>query len=102
MRKFISAALAAVAAIGFAGGAMAEEISVTVPYADLNLTTEAGAATLDARIEAAVKSVCAQPFIRDLRSMQDYDACKSAARAKALDQVSFANPYEGMALASIF
>lgn len=98
MRKYISATLAAIAAIGFAGGAMAEDITVTVPTADLNL----GTATLDARIDAAVKSVCAQPYIRDLKAMQAYEACKATARAGALEQVSLANPYEGMELASIF
>lgn len=102
MRKYISATLAAIAAIGFAGGAMAEDITVTVPTADLNLATEAGTATLDARIDAAVKSVCAQPYIRDLKAMQAYEACKATARAGALEQVSLANPYEGMELASIF
>jgi len=102
MRKYISAALAAIAAIGYAGSALAEDVTITVPTADLNLATEAGTATLDARIDAAVKSVCAQPYIRDLKAMQAYEACKATARAGALEQVSLANPYEGMELASIF
>jgi UrcA family protein len=102
MRKIITAAIAAIAAIGFAGGANAEDITVTVPYADLNLATEAGNAKLDHRIEGALKTVCAQPFIRDVRGMQDYESCKATARAKAMEQVSLANPFEGLELASIF
>jgi UrcA family protein len=102
MRKIITAAIAAIAAIGFAGGAMAEDITVTVPYADLDLATQAGSAKLDHRIEGALKSVCAQPFIRDVRGMQDYEACKTAARAKAMEQISLSNPFDGMELASIF
>lgn len=104
MRKTISSVFAAIAAIGFAGGAMGEEVknTVVVPYADLDLATPAGSATLEARINAAAEDVCEKPFIRDLNAMRDYMACKASARASALEQVSLGNPYEGMNLASIF
>lgn len=106
MRKTISAALAALAAIGYAGGALAEETTVFVPYADLDLSSTAGHATLERRIDAAVASVCGEADIRSVRSSNAVAQCKADARAKALEQVSppvaFANPYEGLELASIF
>jgi len=105
MRKSIVTVLAALTASGmFALPAAAEEttVSVTVPYGDLDLTADAGTATLDERIDAAVKQVCAKPDIRNLKAMIAWEECKSAARDGALEQISVLEPYESMALASLF
>lgn len=106
MRKTISAVLAALATIGYAGGALAEETTVLVPYADLDLSSAAGHATLERRIEAAVTAVCGEADIRNIRSSNAVAQCKVDTRAKAMEQlappVAFANPYEGLELASIF
>lgn len=49
-------ALTAAAVLGTAAPAMAE--SLTIPYHDLNLATEKGQATLDRRIDTAVRKFC--------------------------------------------
>lgn len=59
--------LAAAAAIGAsAGPALAqpasEQPSVRVPYADLDLHSEAGRAKLQSRLDAAVRKVCRHGF----------------------------------------
>lgn len=67
MLKVIIPALAALSlaaplqAEGFDTNSGTVAVSVTVPFEDLDLTSEAGAATLNARIAAAVKKVCGAP-----------------------------------------
>lgn len=107
MRKTISAVLAALATIGYAGGALAEETTVVVPYSDLDMSSPEGNATLERRINAAVAAVCGEADIRNIRSSNAVAQCKIDTRAKAMEQlapspVAFANPYEGLELASIF
>ena len=79
-----------------------EAVMVEVPYADLDLSAPAGAATLDARIDAAVEEVCARPDIRNLKAMTAWEACKESARLGAMEQLSVLAPYEAMALAGVF
>lgn len=94
MKKF---AVAALAALLFAGTAQAEEpetetVSVVVSYGDLDLTTAAGKATLDARIDAAVKEVCARPTtIRNLKVLDAWSDCRESAAASAFEQVGAAD-----------
>lgn len=106
MRKLILSSLAALGATAaFAAPATAEDATVAtvvVPYGDLDLTAPAGAAKLDARIEAAVKDVCAKPDIRDLKGMAAWEECKAGARAGALDQLSALSPFADIELASAF
>lgn len=67
---------------------MAAETSVTVSYSDLDLTSTQGVETLEARIAAAVKSVCARPdFIRDLKAMSAWERCKAGAETRARAQL---------------
>lgn len=64
--------------------------SKSVGYADLNLGTPEGQASLDQRIDAAAKSVCRVNEVRTgtrLRSPQ-VGACLANARASAKKQVS--------------
>ncbi|MFC4254113.1 UrcA family protein [Altererythrobacter xixiisoli] len=87
MRKFVIAALFALAA---APAAAAEApATVTVPFADLNLSSAAGSATLEARISAAVNSVCKRPNIRDLKAMQSWEDCKAEARTAVQGQLAY-------------
>jgi UrcA family protein len=78
MRKFVISAVTV----------LAEDFTLYVKYSDLNLASAEGVETLEARIEAAVKSVCAKPEIMlDLKSMEAWQSCKAAATAKAKAQL---------------
>jgi UrcA family protein len=69
--------------------AAAEDVTVYVNHSDLNLTSAEGVKTLEARIAAAVKSVCARPeTILDLKAMSAWESCKADASAKALAQIA--------------
>ena len=102
MRKSIVTVLAAFAAASLAAPAAAEEVSVIVSYADLDLSSPAGSAAFDARIAAAIKEVCARPDVRDLKARTAWQECKAAARASAKEQISMLEPYESLALTSLF
>jgi UrcA family protein len=102
MRKSIVTVLAALTALGAVPASAAGEVTVSVAYADLNLTAPAGNAALQRRIEAAVKEVCDKPDMRNLKAMTAWEECKANARLGALDQLSLASPYEGLELASMF
>ena len=105
MRKPIVTVLAALTLSGlttvpaFAAG---EQVTVSVGYADLDLTAPAGSAALEQRIAAAVKEVCAKPDMRNLKAMTAWEECKASARLGALDQLSLVTPYEDVELASLF
>jgi UrcA family protein len=110
MRKSVISVLAAFAFAGAAAPAAAEgpadpveTFSVNVDFGDLDVATPAGAATLDKRIEAAASDVCHKPDdIRQLKQMAQWEACKASAKAGALEQISILEPYESLALASLF
>ena len=93
MRKFVVPAArctfwAAICLAAAAAPAAAEGITLYVKYSDLNLASAEGVETLEARIAAAVKTVCAKPeFIRDLKSMAAWESCKASAAVKAREQV---------------
>jgi UrcA family protein len=58
--------------------------SVTVRYDDLDLTREAGARALYARLNAAAKRVCGSSELRDLQSQRAWRQCYSAALGDAV------------------
>jgi UrcA family protein len=103
MRKTLAFA-AALAVLGLAASPAAadDKVTVSVPYADLNLAAPAGEAQLDQRINAAVNQVCAKPDIRNLKAMTAWEECKANARVGALDQLSVTSPYDDVELASVF
>ncbi len=71
--------------------AAAGNTTVRVAIADLDLTGEAGRATLDARLENAIRNVCGlRPSIRDLGGFVEYRACLVQARASYQEQVGLA------------
>ena len=105
MRKSIATILAAAAlASGFATPAVAveETVSVTVPYADLDVADPAGADALTQRIDSAVEKVCHRPDIRDLKAMVAWEECKAGALAGAMEQLSLVQPYADIEFASRF
>lgn len=86
MRKFVVSAAASLCLL--AAPAAAEEVTLYVKYSDLDLASADGVETLETRIAAAVKAVCAKPEImRDLKSMQAWESCKADATARAMAQV---------------
>lgn len=81
-------ALAAVAATLTMGFASAPAMSatpagqapqVTVNYADLNLSTDAGARTLHARIERAARRVCVDNGTRGVEALARQRRCEASA-----------------------
>lgn len=67
--------------------------SVTVRYADLNLSTEAGARALYRRITFAAKQVCPADDIRNLSTLDKARACQQAAiehAVRLIDNPQFA------------
>lgn len=91
MRKFVVPALAAISLAGaFAAPAAAAEtetVTVKVGYSDLNLKTAAGKEALEFRIAAAIKTACAKPDTRSLKSAQAWQNCKDSAASSAAEQL---------------
>jgi UrcA family protein len=86
-------ALTAVSCTLGAGRAFAapetEEVrSVTVSYADLNLSTVAGARSLYHRIQGAARTVCPQEGVRDLGRYYGWKRCYEGAIANAVAKVN--------------
>ncbi|MFO6448178.1 UrcA family protein [Erythrobacter sp. NE805] len=77
-------------ALACAVPAAAEPVSVAVSWGDLDLTRAAGRATLEERIERAVRRVCGPAVTRDLTRMAQRRACLVEARASATPQVELA------------
>ena len=103
MRNAIVTVLAAAALAGGTPAIAADEtVSVTVPYADLDIADPAGADALTQRIDAAVDKVCHRPDIRNLKAMVAWEECKADALAGAMEQLSLVDPYADVALASRF
>ena len=105
MRNAIVTVLAAAAlAGGLATPALAvdETVSVTVPFADLDVSDPAGADALTQRIDSAVEKVCHRPDIRDLKAMVAWEECKADALADAMEQLSLVAPYADIEFASRF
>ena len=81
----------ALAALSLATTARAEKfdrVSVTVPYADLDLTSDAGAATLQKRLEAAADKACSRAWISESRSSAGRKTCRAEALRDAAKQVA--------------
>jgi len=81
----------ALAALSLAATAQAEKfdrVSVTVSYADLDLTSDAGAATLQRRLEAAADKACSRAWISESKSSAGRKACRTEALQGAAKQVA--------------
>lgn len=78
-------------ALACAAPALAETVSTTVPYGDLDLTKEAGRKTLDVRLERATRKLCGKiTQVRDLTQVAAQRQCLAEARASYRDQVELA------------
>lgn len=88
MRKFVVTALAAIALAGAVAPAMAETVSVAVSYSDLDLTSAAGKKALETRVAVAIKTVCAKPEARTIKSMKAWESCKTDAADSASEQMA--------------
>ncbi|HWQ86024.1 UrcA family protein [Brevundimonas sp.] len=74
------ASLAAVLAFASAGSASAQDVRIA--WRDLDLSSPAGAAAFDARVEAAARSMCRG--IRTGSRISDRASCRAAVQAEAL------------------
>ncbi len=68
--------------------AAAEEVHVTVSYADLDIASPAGAEQLAARLQNGIETACARPETRDLKAMAAWSECKETAKAEAVEQLA--------------
>jgi UrcA family protein len=96
---FTNTTLAAIAAISlFAGVSTAsaatpsgDTVSVTIPYGDLDLSTDAGARIVLARITHAAGEICgSQPETRLLDQTQAYKGCLTSVTNRAVAQLGSA------------
>ncbi len=96
IRKAVSVAFSgavSVAAFALPFAAMAAPSggqSVAVRYTDLNLASDAGTRTLQARIDRAARAVCGSADIRDLSAMSEIQNCRQVALNSAAPQVEVA------------
>jgi UrcA family protein len=84
---FVGCILAAAASLTQAATPASEVPSVTVKYADLNLSTDEGTNRLYSRITSAARAVCEREGSRDLATFAASRACESAAIARAVSEV---------------
>jgi UrcA family protein len=70
--------------------AAAETISVPVSFAGLDLTSSNGQDTLNHRVQAAVRTICGTPDIRDLPAVNATRHCTIAALDQAHSRVQMA------------
>lgn len=85
----VTAILCGVALLNAAGAEerFSEPVTKVVNYADLNLNSPAGAATLYGRLRAAAAVVCKQHESRTLEGMSRQGACFDQAIASAVKQI---------------
>jgi UrcA family protein len=96
-----AALLATSASHAFAQSTPDADPSVSISYADLDLSTASGRAALQARINVAVDQVCPRSDIRKLEMRQYEQACRSKALAGAEQQLAGVYAHGQMAQASI-
>jgi UrcA family protein len=65
-------------------------VSKTISYVDLALSHSAGIRALHFRVEAAIRSVCGEPDLRDLAMMQLSQRCRVLAKASTASQIALA------------
>ena len=87
MRKFLIPVIAASVLAFAAPAAAAEEVTVVVSFADLNLASPAGRETLEGRIAAAVTHVCGKPAPGSPQSFKVVKDCRSDAMEDAMKQL---------------
>ena len=86
-RTLLAAAAAVIAAPAFAESPAAEIVETKVSYADLNLSSAAGRATLDNRVKGAARFVCGSVDGPSIAEHNRHQKCRSSALAEANAQV---------------
>lgn len=81
-------AISALTISGLASAGAQNTHSVVVRYGDLNLSTQAGVASLHKRIRNAAQSVCSELETRILGLRQAYDVCVNDALANGIAAVA--------------
>ena len=100
MHTPIVTVLAAIALTGLGtSSADAEDTSVTVSYADLNLASREGVDALYARIGKALDRVCGKPDMRDLKATYASQRCHADGRQAAMERLSLATRHTTLASA---
>jgi UrcA family protein len=88
IRHSLLAAFAGLVAVSPVAASPSKPASHIVRYSDLNLSSDAGRATLDRRINQAVRAVCGTASSTALQDKLNVEKCYAAARASAKAQMS--------------
>jgi UrcA family protein len=89
MRMFmITSSLTALSLVAVSTPASAETQSISVPYADLDLTNPAGVVTLEGRIAAAAKRICGRPDARRVHDGADHARCMRETQASVSVEIA--------------
>ena len=88
MRKIIVSTIVALSLGASITPAAAETVTTSVQYADLDLSTDAGLATLEGRIQAAAKRICGKAEVRDVHDAADQQRCLREAGEAAARQIA--------------
>ena len=81
MRLFVQSVVVAASLVGLASPAIAEEVTVTVSYADLDLTSSADLATLHDRLAAALRDACSKNINHKRAALQVSADCVASGLA---------------------
>lgn len=81
-------ALAVTAAAAIATPAAAQTDSITIGYGDLNLSSQAGRAALDQRIDGAAQQLCGSYSPLELKMAALSRACRAGVQADARAQLA--------------
>lgn len=84
--KLILATALALTALSGTASAQTSSGSARIPFGDLNLSTPAGAAALDTRIDKAAQAMC-RNATRPASRLNDTTHCAAAVRAEAVSQL---------------
>lgn len=88
MYSTIKTCVAAGALAVLASPVAAEKVSIAVPYGDLNLSDESATATLENRLEGAIRKVCGRDVSRGVDYMIKVRKCERSLRRKAKKMVA--------------
>lgn len=95
----LAAAIATSGTVAFPAYAAEGSKVSAVSYADLDLTSADGAASLQRRVERAARDVCTFSGDRSLDGAMEAKACAKVAAARAMPQVELAMAKAGTQLA---
>jgi UrcA family protein len=88
IRQILFAAVAGLAAASPAIASSSDPATHIVRYADLDLGSQAGRATLDRRINHAIRMVCGTAASTSLQDKRNVEKCYAMARASAKAQMA--------------